>query len=95
MAEIAPGQAKEISFEVQSVPIVYNAAAQKISCLGSQAPLVPKDGNISLHIFVDRAAVDIFGGGSLYVPMRPKAFLAEEKALETFVSVAATPRLLH
>lgn len=80
-AEIAPGQAKEISFEVQSVPIVYDAAAQKISCLGTQAPLVPKDGNISLRIFVDRAAMDIFGGeGSLYMPMA-KAF-SPEKALK-------------
>jgi sucrose-6-phosphate hydrolase SacC (GH32 family) len=32
--------------------------------------LVPKNGEISLHIFVDRVAVDIFGGGgSLYMPM--------------------------
>jgi fructan beta-fructosidase len=28
-----------------------------------------KDGKISLHIFIDRASVDIFGsGGTLYLP---------------------------
>jgi fructan beta-fructosidase len=81
-AEIAPSQAKEISFEVQGVPIVYDATAQKISCLGNQLPLIPTDGNISLHIFVDRGAVDIFGGGgSLYMPMA-KAFSPERKALK-------------
>lgn len=69
-AQIAPGEAKQISFDVRGVPVVYDVAAQKISCLGSQAVLAPKDGEISLRIFVDRVALDIFGGGgSLYMPM--------------------------
>ena len=69
-AEIAVGDAKEISFDLRDVPVVYDVAAKKISCLGNQSALVPKAGKISLHIFVDRASVDIYGGdGTLYLPM--------------------------
>ena len=50
--------------------MTYNVAAQKISCLDNQAALVPQAGKISLHIFVDRASVDIYGGnGTVYLPM--------------------------
>jgi len=81
-AEIASDQAKEISLEANGVAIVYDEAALKISCLGSQATLAPKNGIISLHIFVDRAAMDIFTGeGSLYMPMA-KAVSPEKKALK-------------
>ena len=69
-AEIAVGDAKAISFNLRGVPLIYDVAAQKISCMGNQAALAPKDGKISLHIFMDRAALDIFGGdGALYMPM--------------------------
>ena len=81
-AEIALGKAKEMSFDVRGIPIVYDVTTQKISCLGNQAALVPKNGEISLHVFVDRAAVDIYGGeGSLYMPMA-KSFSAEHKGLK-------------
>ncbi len=76
------GDAKEISFDLRGVPVVYNVATQKISCMGSQATLTSKDGKISLHIFVDRASVDIYGGGgTLYLPMA-KALSAENKNLK-------------
>jgi sucrose-6-phosphate hydrolase SacC (GH32 family) len=81
-AEIALGKAKEISFDVRGIPVIYDVATQKISCLGSQAALAPKNGEISLHLFVDRVAVDIFGGGgSLYMPMA-KSFSPEHKDLK-------------
>ncbi|HEV2695118.1 MAG TPA: glycoside hydrolase family 32 protein [Verrucomicrobiae bacterium] len=69
-AEIAVGDAKEISLGLRGMSAVYNVAAQRLSCLGNQAALPAVDGKISLHVFVDRAAVDIFGGGGcLYMPM--------------------------
>lgn len=81
-AEIAPDRAKQISFDVRGVAIVYDAAAQKISCMGNQAALAPKNGIISLHLFVDRAAVDIFGGdGNLYLPMA-RVFSPDQKTLK-------------
>jgi sucrose-6-phosphate hydrolase SacC (GH32 family) len=69
-AEISVGDAKEISFDLRGVPVIYDVAAQEILCRGSRAGLGPKEGKIELHIFVDRASVDIFGGnGTLYLPM--------------------------
>jgi sucrose-6-phosphate hydrolase SacC (GH32 family) len=81
-AEIAVGDAREISFDLRGVPVVYNVAAQTISCLGSQAALVAKVGKIALHIFVDRASLDIYGGGgTLYLPMA-KALPLENHSLK-------------
>jgi sucrose-6-phosphate hydrolase SacC (GH32 family) len=69
-AVIALGDAKTISFEIRGLPFTYDVPAQKISCAGSEAPLAPVDGKISLHLFVDRRSVDIFGGhGRLYMPI--------------------------
>lgn len=81
-AEIAPGSAKEIAFDLRGVPVVYNVAARNISCLGNQAELTPRDGKISLHMFVDRAATDIYGGGgTLYMAMA-KALAPENQTLK-------------
>lgn len=81
-AEIAIGTAKEISFDLRGVRVAYDAPTQKISCLGNQSTLEPDDGKISLHIFVDRASVDIYGGnGTLYLPMA-KALATENQDLK-------------
>jgi fructan beta-fructosidase len=81
-AQVDIGRSKEISFSLHGVPAVYDVTAQKISCLGCQAALVPNDGKISLHIFLDRAAVDIFGGeGTLYMPMA-KTFSQQNRTLK-------------
>jgi fructan beta-fructosidase len=69
-AEIAVDNAKEITFAIRGVPILYDVANQKLSCLGSQSIVLPQNGIISLHLFVDRRSVDIFGDqGRLYMPM--------------------------
>ncbi len=63
------GTSDEVNFDLRGVPVVYSAASQKLSCLGQQSTVVPKDGKISLRIFVDNCAVDIFGDdGLLYMP---------------------------
>ncbi len=81
-ARIAMGEAKEIEFDLRGVPVVYNVMTRKISCLGNQAALEPKGGEISLDIFVDRASVDLFGGqGNLYMPMA-KAFSPQNQSLK-------------
>jgi len=80
--EIALGDAKEIAFELRGVPIIYHTVTHTISCMGNQAELATKEGKISLHIFVDRASVDIFGGGGfLYLPMA-KALAPENRSLK-------------
>jgi fructan beta-fructosidase len=79
--EIAVGDARGISFDLHGISVDYDVAAQKISCLGCQSALIPKDGTISLHIFLDRAAMDIYSGdGTLYMPMA-KAFSPTNKGL--------------
>jgi fructan beta-fructosidase len=56
--------------------------AQTISCLGSEAALAPQAGKITLHCFVDRASVDVFGGdGTLYLPMA-RALAPENRSLK-------------
>ena len=82
--EIAVGDTKEISFDLRGMTVVYNVATQKISCMGNRAALPPKDGKISLHIFVDRVSVDIYGGGgTLYLPMA-KALSSGNQSLKLF-----------
>ena len=69
-AEIAIGDAKKIIFNFRGMPVVYDTEAHKITCLGNETTLMPADGKIFLHVFVDRASVDIYGGdGTLYMPM--------------------------
>ncbi|HET7625499.1 MAG TPA: glycoside hydrolase family 32 protein, partial [Verrucomicrobiae bacterium] len=81
-ATIAVGDAKKITFNLRGVPVIYDAATQKISCMGSESELKPDHGNISLHIFVDRASVDIYGGdGTLYMPMA-KALSPDNQSVE-------------
>lgn len=70
VAELAPGLATELGFNLRGVPVVYDARKQELSCQGKSALLKPVDGRISLHLFVDRASVDIFGNaGRLYMPL--------------------------
>ena len=84
-AVIAAGDAKSITFELRGLPVNYDVAAQKISCAGSEAALAPVDGKISLHLFVDRRSVDIFGGqGRLCITDRQCAFARKSKP-ETWV----------
>ncbi|HSY43270.1 MAG TPA: glycoside hydrolase family 32 protein, partial [Candidatus Acidoferrum sp.] len=56
-AQINIGQAKDISFVLHGVPVIYHVMSQKISCLGCEAILPPMNGKISLHIFLDRVAL--------------------------------------
>jgi sucrose-6-phosphate hydrolase SacC (GH32 family) len=81
-AEISIGDAKEVSFNLRGLPVIYDVANQKILCMGSQAALASQEGKISLHIFVDRASADIYGGdGTLYMPMA-KALSPKNQSLE-------------
>ena len=67
--QIAIGAAKEIRFDFRGVPVTYNVADRRLSCLGCQSDLSPADGKINLHVYIDRASVDIYGGdGTLYMP---------------------------
>lgn len=69
-AEIAVGNARQITFELRGVPVIYDVAERKLSCLGSQSAIHQPDGKLTLRMLVDRRSVDIFGDhGRLYMPM--------------------------
>jgi len=69
-AVIAVGNSQKISFGLRDVALDYDVASRKISCLGCQSVLEPVEGKISLHVFIDHAAIDVFGGqGNLYMPL--------------------------
>ncbi len=70
VAEIALGDAREISFKLLGIPVTYDVQKQELICRDQRASLKPVADKIQLRIFVDRTAVDIFGNnGRLYMPM--------------------------
>ncbi len=72
-AEITVGDTKEISFDLRGVTATYDVSSQIISCLDKQSALAPHDGKISLHLFLDRASLDIYSGnGTVYMPLAKK-----------------------
>jgi sucrose-6-phosphate hydrolase SacC (GH32 family) len=69
-ADMELGDASRLVFELRGTPVTYDTARREISCGDRTASLAPVDGRIRLRIFVDRTAIDIFGGdGRLYMPM--------------------------
>lgn len=69
-ATLRVGSEGTVTFDLHGVPVVYNMEEQKLSCLNQQVAYEHNEGRISLHLFVDRRAVDIFGNdGRVYMPM--------------------------
>jgi fructan beta-fructosidase len=69
-ATFAPGTAQTINFSFQVVSVVYNVAAQQITCNGKTNSLAPSGGVVQLQILVDRDTVEIFANdGQLYMPL--------------------------
>lgn len=69
-AELAPGNATAITFNLRGESVIYDADKQELRSLNKSAPLKPAGGRIRLRLLVDRMAIDIFGNdGRLYMPM--------------------------
>jgi sucrose-6-phosphate hydrolase SacC (GH32 family) len=60
-AEIEPGNATQVGFDIRGHKIEYDPAARTVLALGRSGPLSPNNGRIQLHILVDRTSVEIFG----------------------------------
>jgi sucrose-6-phosphate hydrolase SacC (GH32 family) len=60
LASIELGDAQSVELSIRGTPIVYDAAAQKLSCRDASAPLETKDGHLKLRILVDRSSLEIF-----------------------------------
>jgi sucrose-6-phosphate hydrolase SacC (GH32 family) len=83
-AELAPGGAEEVGFNIRGFAVVYDAKKQELRCGDKRAALAMVDGKVRLRLLVDRRSVDVFGNdGRAYMPMQfhPPA---DNRALELF-----------
>jgi sucrose-6-phosphate hydrolase SacC (GH32 family) len=60
-AEFAVPTDGRVGMRVRGEPIVYDAAAKTLSCLGRSAPLERIRGHIRMRILADRTSVEVFG----------------------------------
>jgi sucrose-6-phosphate hydrolase SacC (GH32 family) len=68
--QFTPNLAREVRLNIRGTPVIWNAQKRELSCLDKKAPLSPGNGRVTLHIFVDRTSIDIFGNdGLIYMPM--------------------------
>jgi fructan beta-fructosidase len=69
-AEIAPGDAAQVAFNLRGVSVTYDVKKQELSCGDRKASLEMERGRIRLRLMMDRTSLDIFGNdGALYMPM--------------------------
>lgn len=83
-ADLEPGTATEVGFKIRGVPVVYNVAAQTLTCQGKTASLPLVNRRIRLRLLVDRTTLEIFGNdGRIYMPISilPKD---EDRSLEFY-----------
>ncbi|HOK96597.1 MAG TPA: glycoside hydrolase family 32 protein [Anaerohalosphaeraceae bacterium] len=69
-AVLTPDGADACRFVIRGVPVIYEAASERLTCQGQSAPLKRVDGQIRLEILVDRMSIEIFAnGGRVYMPV--------------------------
>ena len=70
IAEIAPGEATGIRFNVRGIEVFYDVKQQELSCQRRKAALPFVNGKIQLRILADQTSLDIFGNnGQAYLPI--------------------------
>ncbi len=70
VAEFEPGTSSEVVLSIRGLVVSYDTARQELSVLGHRATLKPVRGRVRLHLFIDRASLDVFANdGRLYMPM--------------------------
>jgi len=60
-AVIEPGKAQQVGFDIHGHKVIYTAKDQKLTALGSSAPLKMHHGRIKLRIVADVAGIEVFG----------------------------------
>ena len=69
-AELNPQEAQRCGMVIRDVPVVYDAAGQRLICQDKTAPLKLQNGSIRLEILVDRMSIEIYAnGGRVYMPI--------------------------
>jgi sucrose-6-phosphate hydrolase SacC (GH32 family) len=75
-AEIEPGDATEVVFNVRGAAIVYDVKKEELVVDGQRAPAPLREGKQKLTVYCDRTGLEVFASGGLtYVPkpFQPKA----------------------
>jgi len=69
-AEIEPGDATEIVFNLRDAMLVYSPAKQELFVEGQRAPAPLRDGRLKLTAYVDRTGLEVFASDGLaYFPI--------------------------
>jgi sucrose-6-phosphate hydrolase SacC (GH32 family) len=69
-ADVALGDATQLTFRIHGREVVYDAAKHEIVCGNKRAALPMIDGRVRLEIIADRLSLEIFGNdGLVYMPM--------------------------
>jgi sucrose-6-phosphate hydrolase SacC (GH32 family) len=83
-AEIKPGGATEVGFNLRGNPLVYNVSQKTLSCRNKAVEVAPAAGNIKLHMLVDRTSIEIFPNEGLMPIFLCFPLDTENKTLEIF-----------
>ena len=60
IAEIEPGQAKEVGFSIRGETLSYSATAERLTFMESDAFLPMANGAVKLRMIVDRGSVEVY-----------------------------------
>ena len=94
-AEIEPGDASEIVFNIRDSIIIYDAKKQEISVNGQRALAPLRDGKLQLTIYGDRTGLEVFASDGLcYLPMPFNANPENQKIFLEIRGQAASVRNL-
>jgi fructan beta-fructosidase len=82
--EIDPGEAAQVGLRIHGVEVVYDSAAQTLTCQDRIIPTRLLDGRLQLQLLVDRASLEIFANqGEVYLPLNV-IYPAADRRLEVF-----------
>jgi fructan beta-fructosidase len=84
IAELEPGDAKQIGFNIRGTSVTFDAEANALACLDKTAPLKPVAGKIKLELLIDRNSIEIYANdGRIYMPIG-KILPEENKTIGLF-----------
>ena len=64
----AGATARRVTLDVRGAEVVWDAAEQRITCLGVSAPLSANAGRLAIRALVDRTSIELFAdGGAAYL----------------------------
>jgi len=68
--ELEPGKAKEVTFTIRGLPVIYNTEKQELTIDGVTAPAPLDNGKLPLIIYADRTGLEVFANnGLLFMPI--------------------------